>query len=378
MSCDVLICGLGGIGGWAVEMLARQPNVGNIVTADINEDYGRRKTNSVQYGASQFGLYPTLEFKKVDVTNVEETAQTLREVDPRVILSSMTLLTWHALTALPKDKYEMVEDAGLGPFLPAHLLLQYRLMQAIDLAGINPYVVETSFPDAVAPVLHKADCRSPDIGVGNLDNLVPAVKDQVAEKMSRNIRNVQVYLVAHHVCNVWFTRRRPDGPPSYGMKIFVRGRDLTDRFDTEELMMKTAAKQGGLRLSGSDSDSLTASSAAKHALAFLTDNDLFSHAPGPKGLVGGYPVYINRSGVELALPEGISKSRAVKINEEGQYRDGIEEIKEDGTVVFTSEASGLMKKALNYDCKTMYPDEVEGRAEELLAKFEEQSAKARC
>ncbi|MFB0508477.1 MAG: hypothetical protein ACETWT_17265 [Thermodesulfobacteriota bacterium] len=69
----------------------------------------------------------------------------------------------------------------------------------------------------------------------------------------------------------------------------------------------------------------------------------------------------------MALPDGITLEKAIKINEEGQYRDGIEEIRDD-------EAVGLMKEAIGYECKSMTLDEVEGRTKELLSKFRKAAA----
>jgi len=38
----IMIVGLGELGGTALEILARVPNIPKIVTADFNEDYGVR------------------------------------------------------------------------------------------------------------------------------------------------------------------------------------------------------------------------------------------------------------------------------------------------------------------------------------------------
>jgi hypothetical protein len=90
-----------------------------------------------------------------------------------------------------------------------------------------------------------------------------------------------------------------------------------------------------------------------------------SHAPGPEGLVGGYPVHINKDGAKVFIPEGMTREKAIQINEEAQKWDGIEKIKEDGTVVFTDEAYKTFKDLLGYDCKEMKVEEIEMRAKEL-------------
>lgn len=368
----IMIVGIGQVGSWALEMLAREPGVEKIIAADINKNYASRRANAAQCGASHLGYYPEIVFEQVDVKKVNQTGKVLKEINPDVILSTVTLISAYAAEALPKEEYELVEDAGIGPFLPCHLLLQYKLLQAIDEAGIDPFIVESSFPDVISPILHRADCKSPHLGVGNLDNLVPVVQMQVARKMGVSMRNVRVYYVGSHFNNVWFTRRKPNGIPPYWIKILVNNRDVTDQFDTDELLLNTSKNK--LRLGGTEGirgSSLTASSAVKHTLAFYNLTDLFSHSPGPKGLPGGYPIKIEGGKIEVALPDSITLEEAIKINEEGLRRDGIEEIADDGTVIFTDKSASLIKEAIGYDCKSLELNEVAERAEELLAKYKE-------
>lgn len=97
----------------------------------------------------------------------------------------------------------------------------------------------------------------------------------------------------------------------------------------------------------------------------LYDTNELSHAPGPEGLVGGYPVNINKDGAKVFIPEGMTREKAIQINEEAQKWDGIERIEQDGTVVFTDEAYTTFKNLLGYDCKEMKVGETEERVKEL-------------
>jgi len=92
MSKDsVMIVGLGDLGGYVLEFLARVPNIPRIVTADINEDWGLRKTNGTMIGASQCGFYPSIEFIHLDAFDIDRTAELLSRVQPTVIYNSMAL-----------------------------------------------------------------------------------------------------------------------------------------------------------------------------------------------------------------------------------------------------------------------------------------------
>ena len=57
------------------------------------------------------------------------------------------------------------------------------------------------------------------------------------------------------------------------------------------------------------------------------------------------------------------------MNEESQRLDGIERIKEDGTVVFTDYAVNIMKEVLGFECRQFRPDESEERAKELISLY---------
>jgi len=70
----IMIIGLGDLGGHVLEMLVRAPGSRRIITADINEDWAYRKTNIAAFGASQLGHYPDLEFTKIDLYNIDQSA----------------------------------------------------------------------------------------------------------------------------------------------------------------------------------------------------------------------------------------------------------------------------------------------------------------
>ena len=82
-------------------------------------------------------------------------------------------------------------------------------------------------------------------------------------------------------------------------------------------------------------------------------------------MVGGYPVRLSKDGAKVFLPEGVTREKAIQMNEEAQKWDGIEKIEEDGTVVFTDEAYTTFKNLLGYDCKEMKIEETEERVKEL-------------
>jgi hypothetical protein len=367
---DVMVVGVGGIGGWCVEFLTREPSISTLVAADIRADYGRQKLNTAVSGANQMGYYPETEFVQMDLlADVSKNAEIIAKVNPRCILNCSTMLTWWAPSALLAEALKPLTDvSALGPWVALHLRLLYHLMLAVKASGLKPYVVNGAYGDATSPAL-KTQGLETTVGMGNLDNMGILVRKQVAEKEGVKPRDVLVYLVAHHFNNVWFSKEGPGPRPPYFIKIFVGEQDVTEKYDTFELLRNTAA--GRMRLGGSGCDSQVASSQCKHALALLNDSKILSLAPAPGGLPGGYPVRIGADGAKVALPDGITMDEALKINLEGQKRDGIEEIKDDGTIVFPDPVYEAAKKIYNFDCKSFNIKDVDTVSTEQFTKFKE-------
>ena len=346
-----------------LEFLARTPGVKSIVASDYNEDWGVRKLNNAQLGAATQGYYPHMKFRKVDLNNIEETAEILKEEDPDVVFNATTLQSWWVIGELPKETYEKLLQAGIGPWIPMHLTLTHKLMKAVKKSGISAHVVSSSFPDAVNPILGKVGL-APLVGIGNFDLLIPFVKRYVGERLKVPMRNVVVFMLGHHYHDVRVEEFGSTMGAPYYLKIMVGDRNVTDQFDREK--MWAAFPPTPL---GNQSDQRVAASAVKNIAAIINDTDEITHSPGPKGLPGGYPIRINAEGVEVVLPEELSLEEAVKINEEAQKFDGLEKIENDGTVVYTEKSVKIMNEMLGYDCKRLRIEESEDRARELRSLY---------
>jgi hypothetical protein len=171
----IMMVGLGELGGHVLEMLARTPGNRRIITADVDEDRAYRKTNIAIYGASQMGFYPDIEYTKIDLNNIPQTAEIIAKCKPDVIYSAATLQSWWVITTLPKSVFDDLDKARFGPWLPMHLSVVYKLMQAVKQTGMDIKVVNSAFPDACGPIL-KTRGLQPTVGIGNVANPVPAIR----------------------------------------------------------------------------------------------------------------------------------------------------------------------------------------------------------
>ena len=125
------------------------------------------------------------------------------------------------------------------------------------------------------------------------------------------------------------------------------------------------------RIKGLAGQSVTASSATAMLLALANPSGQVVHAPGPMGLVGGYPVRVAKPGLLIDLPDSLTLDQAIDINRKCQRFDGIENVDDDGTVRFTDASAGVLKEVLGYDLAAYAPEECEICAEEMAAHFAE-------
>ena len=359
MGKSVMIVGLGDLGGWVLEFLARSEGVSTIITADIREDYGIRKTNCAAVGAGQMGYYKRFEFHKLDVNDIDATTELLRRTKPDVVYTTLTLQSAWVIMFLPEDVHRELHAAGDGPWIPMHLTLIHKLMQAVKRSGITSHVVNSALPDYVNTILWR-NGLGPTVGQGNHDNILGEIRKRVSDAEGVPIGEVTVFYIASHALNVQGSRT---GAPFF-LKIMVRDRDITSKFDAHSLISDRIISAPA-RLVSWLAEPAVASSSVRNIMAIINDTHQFAHSPGPNGLLGGYPIRLSARGVEVVLPEELTLGEAIRLNTEGARWDGIEEIKDDGTVVLTDESCRIMREMLGYDCKEFGLKDCEGRAKEL-------------
>jgi hypothetical protein len=228
----IMMIGIGDLGGHVLEMLARAPGPRRIITTDINDDWGYRKTNIAAFGAAQMGCYPQLEFVKVDLYNLDQTAEIISKYKPEIIYSAVSLQSWWVINTLPKEVFEKLDIARFGPWLSMHLTLVYKLMQAVKQTRLDIKVINSAFPDATHPVLDKVGL-APAIGIGNVANPVPAIRSSIAHKLGRPLKDVMVYLFAQHYVSHYLPRFGTAGGAPYYLKASMDGQDITADVDME-------------------------------------------------------------------------------------------------------------------------------------------------
>jgi hypothetical protein len=367
----IMLVGIGELGGIVLEYLCRIPNICEIITADANTDWGFRKTNSAIEGATYMGLYPTIKFYPIDVLNIEKTAELLRKINPTIICNGTTLQSWWVVNELPPEVNAKIykDRCGIGPWSAMHLALTSKLMKAVKMSGIDTYVVNTSFPDAINPSLAKIGL-APTVGTGNMDLAIPYIRKAASERLNVPIENIGVVLIAHHYhAYYWCRYGRGYDVPSY-LRVYVGQEDVTERLGNMKEFISELLKRA-MRPAGRHGQFIVAGSTVKNMMAIFNDTGEITHAPGPQGLEGGYPVRLSRQGAEVVLPKKITIEQARQINLDAQQHDGVKEIRNNGDIVITDEAYITFKEMLNVDCRMITIEDSYEQAMELRAKFHE-------
>ena len=367
----IMLIGIGELGGIVLEYLCRIPGICEIITADSNKDWGFRKTNSAIEGATYMGLYPDIKFYPVDVLNVEKTAELLQKINPTIICNGTTLQSWWVVNELPSDVNAKLyrDKCALGPWSAMHLALSYKLMKGIKMAGIEPYVVNTSYPDVTNTSLARVGL-APTIGIGNMDLAIPYIQKVASELLCAPMRNVRVELIAHHYHAYYWCRYGIGTDAPFYLRVYIGHEDVTAKLGEMNQFIAELPKRA-MRPAGRHGQFVVAGSAVKNIMAILNDTGELTHSPGPQGLEGGYPVRLSRKGAEVALPKGITLEQARELNLKAQQYDGIQEIRGNGDIVVTDEAYRNFKEMLQVDCKAITLEDSYEQAVELKKKFYE-------
>ncbi|WFR97818.1 hypothetical protein [Rhizobium tumorigenes] len=363
----ILIIGQGVLGGDVLDFLLQSGADIEIAVGARNGDKALHRVNLARYTAMNLGFSPPVEIYPIDLMNIEATAERLSQIRPDIIFNAATMHSWWVITKLPPDAFRRLDEGRGGIWTPMHQVLIRRLMKAVRLADSKAVVVNASYPDVVNATL-AAEGLAPAVGIGNIANAVPGIRLAAASMLALPPVSIDVRFFAHH----YLSYRMPstggtDGAP-YHLSIYADGLEVPrEAIDHAKLFSLVAGRFR--RVKGLAGQSVTASSATAMLLALVRRKGEVVHAPGPLGLVGGYPVRVSADGLLVDLPAGLTLNEAIAINRECQRYDGIERVDDDGTVHFTDVAADVLKGVLGFELRSYPPQECEARAVELAARF---------
>jgi hypothetical protein len=357
----VLVIGLGDLGQRIVNALAHRPG-GRLVAAARDLEVARATAGQATLITALCDGPRTVEAARIDLDEPDATATELARLAPSVIVLAASRLTWWRLP-------EHAAAISYGAWLPFHVTLVRKLMQARAAAGVQAPVVVLPYPDGVGPILAGAGL-APELGAGNVLEMAAKLVAVTADRAQVSRHRVDVRLVAHHaVQRTAFSAFKslggtgPTSPPPFLARVSVDGKPLPDAIVREYLTDPHPLP------SGRATHTLTAAATVATVDALLSSRSRKLHVPAPAGRPGGYPVTISRAGIELDLPDGMSETDAIAVNAVAARWDGIEQIAPDGTLTFTPAASDEIEHRLGLRLSRISLDEQATVADELASRL---------
>jgi len=343
----LLVIGTGVLGGYLLDLLTWVGFPGDVVVGGRDVERMTERVNLSRLAGLNQGTEPNLEVVPIDLDDIDRTSETIAAVQPDIVFNATSVQTYWKISTLPAPVYQRLSAAGVGPWTPMHLSTALGLMQAVRASGCTPHVVNAAYPDAVNPAL--ATCGlAPTVGIGNVMNIVPAIRSAVAIERGIPTGPVTIRMAAHHYVGNRLPAAGDAGGAPFLVRVYIDGLDRTDEFDLARTLalLPTAVR----RTRGKAGMYVTASSAYAVLRALASHEETSVHAPGPLGLIGGYPIIASSAGVRLDLPAEWTREQALDVNRRGQVWDGISSISPDGRIALTDLAVSTMSDVLGHDC----------------------------
>ena len=347
----LLFISMGELATHLLEAVARTEIFDTIVVASRDLEKARKRANNAVLGAGIEGFFPRIIAEKLDVHSNDFSTR-LREIKPDFIFSAPSLLPW----------WKLAPDGINVPFAgytALHLSLMQKFRNRIAQSGVNSIWIGASFPDVINAMLNRTGF-GPDYGIGNVQEPIAKIQMGVGRVLNCAPNDVDVKLVAQHAFEYFVLNdQKPDKLPPYLLKAALAGKDVTQI--AEGVLREAFPFPYDLHF-----NRVTASSGlvALHALTGETERSI--HLPGIGALVGGYPVRASKSGITIDLPDEWSLEQAILVNEASLKWDGVDEMAQDGTIVFTAETQQALRNLLGKNIETLSTDTAQEQANDLL------------
>jgi hypothetical protein len=351
----LLLIGLGQLTGAVLDSAARDGRFAHIVLASRNAELGKAKVLAARIGAALEGEFPRIEFVPFDF-NTAGAPETLKRIAPDVAFAAPSQLARRLIRAADPKLRALVS----GVWLACHLAPMLRLRDAWEKSGLSAPWVAASEPDLVNAILHLTGV-GPTAGSGGIATCVPRIRFLAAQQAKAPAQEIVVRLVAGaSFADCLAGEGAGKDLPPFMLKVTWHGQDIT-------LAVRDKLKAKVPPLAELDHARIAAS-ATLDLLAALGDDGVHDlHVPAPNGLVGGYPVKINRRGAEVDLPAAWDLEHALGINATALAYDGIAALDKDGSITYTERGIAAFQSLLGERIERLRPQNAQSLAEKLVA-----------
>ena len=297
-----------------------------LVLAGRNRERLDWLTTACNARAATFGTGVRTRALTADLASVAAIAPVIAAARPAVVLQAASVQGSGVIAQRADGWSRLVAEGGLSATAVFQALLSARIGAAMLQAAPAARLVNGCFPDVVNPMLAALGLPVA-CGVGNVGILSACFGGALGPD---GLGRVKV-LAHYQTIGAWrrpTTERAGQTPPRVWIDD-VEVEDVHARFADLRLTPEPA-----IEVSGSASVPLLVAMATLGAT-------LASHAPGPLGLPGGYPVRWADGVLALDLPTGITREEAVAWNQGFEARNGLL-VSPQGRVTYT----GILRQRL--------------------------------
>lgn len=362
----VMIIGLGSVGTYLLDYLvSKNDEAVKIVVVGRNAEKMESNVNIIRVGGLIRKLNKSQIFIEagVDLENIGQIAECVEKHQPDFIVNSSRVYS-----GLKYGSISWKHLRAYGIWTPLAIKYIKNIMEAIDDAASDAIVINTSYSDAVIPWLKSAGKSYPDFGSGNLNHLIPRIKFAAADMLGiHDFWNIDAVLATAHFHDVVISKEGHTEGMQQLLKIFYNGEeaalDQNEIFRRCKIAMPVDAKRNIMNASSNYEIISTIIDAVRERKAAR----FFS--PGALGRIGGYPVRIDASAVDIraAIDDTVfSMEEMEAANRKSIAFDGIENVS-DGKLVYTDALIEKVKKSFGVELpKEVYFNEIDHVADRII------------
>lgn len=354
MDQKVMIIGYGSTGKYVLDMLVRLPDLTGceyIVVSRTPETEAEKRINLTLVSSGIFGNYPKVRYRACDINDVEQLSELIGQETPDVIA-----YTGRYMKGFKYGEFSYPNQIGYGVWTPLAVVLVEKLMRAVKMSGINTRVINTSYGDAVSPLL-ASHGMAPYTSAGNLNHLIPRIARAYEKLSGTPASQCRVTFAGSHYANTYISKEgTAKGSPCL---LHIEG---NEGIKEEEIWRLCAIPTA----SGPDRNIMIASDVVMLIRLMLDQSgeERKIHAPGPFGKIGGYPLLFKNGQMKIDETH-FTMEEMERVNEGSLRCDGIDALDENG-IHFTNEVIGKMKTVFAIDYpKTLALEDCERFSEKL-------------
>jgi hypothetical protein len=303
---DVLILGTGNFAARILFDLAATAESLTVAVAGRNRlrlDWLRSAANA---RAHIFDRQARCTAHPLDLSQDGASEALLGELRPAVTVQAASLQPAAVIAGAGNAWTQLVAEGGLSATAVFQARLSVRVARALALAHPAGRLVNCCFPDVVNGIVAAAGLPIA-CGIGNIAILAHAFAAALPDLPRGDLK------VLAHYQTIAPWRRPPDERSGPLPRVWIGGAEIAD----------VLARFAAVQLTPEPVIDISGASGVPLIRALARGVDWTGHAPGPNGLVGGYPVRCHAGEVELDLPPELNGDEAVSWNAAFEARNGL-------------------------------------------------------